>query len=196
MALTADSLTTAELVVKLQGGDHAALGILYDRFNRLVFRTAVGITGDTEAAADVMQEAFLRLYRYAERIEVDRPLEPWLARVTANLAYTWVRKRRWLQPLEDVAEWFVGEKRYIPHHAAESEEEWRQLEQAIQSLPLTQRVVIALYYINDFSLKEISEILDVPAGTVKSRLHYGRLALRNYVNSKENVLSGVQYDFT
>jgi RNA polymerase sigma-70 factor (ECF subfamily) len=191
-----DSQSTTDLILELQAGRHDALGALYDRYNRLVFRTAVGITGDSEAAADVMQEAFLRLYRFIERIEPDRPLEPWLARVTANLSYTWVRRRRWLQPLEEVTEWFAGEKKYIPHHAAETDEEWRQVEDAIQSLPLSQRVVIALYYINDFSLKEISEILDVPDGTVKSRLHYGRLALKNYMRSKESVSAAVQYDFT
>lgn len=191
-----ESQSTSDLILELQAGRHDALGALYDRYNRLVFHTAVGITGDSEAAADMMQEAFLRLYRYVERIDSERPLEPWLARVTANLSYTWVRRRRWLQPLEDVAEWFAGEKKYVPHHAAEIEEEWRQVEDAIQSLPLSQRVVITLYYINDFSLKEITEILDIPAGTVKSRLHYGRLALKNYISSRESVISAVQYDFT
>lgn len=191
-----DSPNTADLIIELKAGSHAALGALYDRYNRLVFRTAVGITGDSEAAADVMQEAFLRLYRFVDRIEPERPLEPWLARVTANLSYTWVRRRQWQQPLEDIAEWFAGEKNLIPHHAAELDEEWRQVEKAIQSLPLSQRVVITLYYINDFSLKEISEILSVPAGTVKSRLHYGRLALKKCMSSEESVYAGVQYDFT
>ena len=182
--------------MELQAGSHDALGALYDRYNRLVFRTAVGITGDAEAAADVMQEAFLRLYRFSERIDYERPLEPWLARVTANLSYTWVRRRKWQQPLEDVTEWFAGDKKHVPHHAAETQEEWRQVEKAIQSLPVSQRTVIALYYINDFSLREISDILSVPAGTVKSRLHYGRLALKNYMSSENSILVGVQYDFT
>lgn len=189
-------LSTTELIIELQAGSHDALSALYDRFNRLVFRTAVGITGDSEAAADVMQESFLRLYRFAERIDSDRPLEPWLARVTANLSYTWVRRRRWTQPLEDVSDWFAGEKKNVPHYVAEREEEWQQVEKAIQSLPLSQRTVIALYYINDFSLKEIADILKVPAGTVKSRLHYGRLALKSYMNSEESIMAGVQYDFT
>lgn len=191
-----ESMSTQELVLQLQAGSHDALGALYDRYNRLVFRTAVGITGDSEAAADLMQEAFLRLYRFVERIEPERPLEPWLARVTANLAYTWVRRRRWLRPLEDVAEWFVGEIKSTPHQMAETEEEWRQVEQAIQALPFSQRMVIVLYYINDYSLKEISEVLDVPAGTVKSRLHYGRRALKNYMHSKESVVAGMQYEIT
>ena len=188
--------STAELILELKSGSHDALEVLYDRYNRLVFRTAVGITGDADAAADVMQEAFIRLYRYAERIEHERPLEPWLARVTANLSYSWVRKRRWLRPLEEITEWFAGEKKHIPHHAAEVEEEWQQVEKAILALPMTQRAVITLYYINDFSLKEIANILNVPAGTVKSRLHYGRMALKKNMNTSENMMASVQYDFT
>ena len=191
-----ESISTQDLVLQLQAGSHEALGALYDRYNRLVFRTAVGITGDPEAAADLMQEAFLRLYRFVERIDPERPLEPWLSRVTANLAYTWVKRRRWLRPLEEVAEWFVGEIKSGHHHIAETEEEWRQVEQAIQALPFSQRMVIVLYYINDYSLKEISNVLDVPAGTVKSRLHYGRRALKNYIHTQENVLAGMQYEIT
>lgn len=189
-------LSTAELIIELRAGNHDALGALYDRFDKLVFRTAVGITGDSEAAADVMQEVFLRLYRFVDRIDIERPLEPWLARVTANLSYTWIRRRRWTQPLEEVTDWFAGEKKHVPHYVAEKEEEWRQVESAIQSLPLSQRTVIALYYISDFSLKEIANILKVPAGTVKSRLHYGRIGLKNYMSTQDNILTGVQYDFT
>lgn len=194
--MSMELLSTTELIIALQAGNHDSLGVLYDRFNGLVFRTAVGITGDSEAAADVMQETFLRLYRFVERIDTERPLEPWLARVTANLSYTWVRKRRWSQSLEDITEWFAGEKKYVPHYAADREEESQQIEKAIRSLPLSQRMVIALYYINDYSLQEIAEILNVPSGTVKSRLHYGRIALKNYINSEENLLLGVLYDFT
>ncbi|MDH5505660.1 MAG: RNA polymerase sigma factor [Anaerolineae bacterium] len=191
-----NATNTRELILDLQAGNHEALGELYDRFNKLVFRTALGIAGDPEVAADLMQEAFLRLYRFADRIEPDRPLEPWLARVTANLAYTWVRRRRWLQPLEDVTEWLAGEKKQAPHQIAETREEWQQIEYAIQSLPLPQRVVIALYYLGDYSLKEISDLLDVPEGTVKSRLHYGRDALKKFMSAQENYVIGMQYDFT
>lgn len=187
---------TRELVLQLQKGDHLALSALYDRFSSLVFRTALGITGETDAAADLMQEAFLRLYRYAERIDPERPLEPWLARVTTNLAYTWVRKRRWLRPIEEFAEVFAGEKKHTPHQAAETKEEQLQIEQAIQMLPVAQRIVITLYYINDYSLKEIADILDVPAGTVKSRLHYGREALKTQMRSQEKLMAGIQYEFT
>jgi len=70
------------------------------------------------------------------------------------------------------------------------------LHQAIASLPLQQRVVIVLYYINDLSLQEIAGILDVPEGTIKSRLHYGRKALKKHLNLDGEFLPEMQYEFT
>ena len=90
-----------ELILQLQDGSLEALGKLYDRHQRMVYRTALVITGDVDAAADLLQDVFLRLHRFASHVDPQRPLEPWLYRMTANLSYTWVkRSRRWLRPLE------------------------------------------------------------------------------------------------
>ena len=168
-----------ELIERLQQGSLDSLGILYDRYQRLVFRTALAITGDPDAAADLQQEVFLRLFRFAERIDPNRPLEPWLYRMTANLSYTWVkRSSRWIRPLEDLAEWLAGSRRSTPVQQIEMDETSRQIQQAMLSLPLAHRLVVALYYVNDLPLQEIAEILEIPVGTVKSRLYYGRQALR------------------
>jgi RNA polymerase sigma-70 factor (ECF subfamily) len=185
------------LVLAVQAGSLDALGVLYDRHRRMVYRTALAICGDPEAAADLLQDVFLRLFRFARRIDSNRPLEPWLYRVTANLAYTWVKRRhRWSRPLEDIAEWLVGSKRNSPQTIAETDEEAKAVQQAIQQLPLPQRVVVVLYYINDLSLQEIAEILDVPQGTVKSRLHYGRLALKKHLRGPGEGLGEMQVEFT
>lgn len=173
---------TRQLVLNLQGGSPEALGGLYDRFNRLVYRTALGILGDTETAADLLQEVFIRLYRFAKHIDPERPLEPWLYRMTVNLSYTWVKRRRWLQPLEDIADWLAGDKRLQPSVVAEQNETWDLVARAVSRLPLPQRSVIVLYYINECTLQEVSEILEIPAGTVKSRLHYARLTLKEYMD--------------
>jgi RNA polymerase sigma-70 factor (ECF subfamily) len=168
-----------ELVIQLQAGSLEALGALYDRYRPLVFRTALAITGDSEAAGDLLQDVFLRLHRYAGHIDCQRPLEPWLYRMTANLSYTWVkRNRRWLRPLGDLAEWLAGSSGNSPYEQAERHDNWRQVHKAILALPLPQRIVVVLYYLDDLSLQDIAEILEVPVGTVKSRLHYGRLALK------------------
>lgn len=168
-----------ELVLQLQNGSLEALGLLYDRHRQLVYRTALGITGDPEAAADLLQDVFLRLYRFVESIDPQRPLEPWLYRMTANLSYTWVKRRsRWFRPFEEFADWLAGKSENSPHELAEKHDEAERVRRAVLSLPLPQRVVVVLYYLNDLSLQEIAETLDVPVGTVKSRLHYGRQELK------------------
>jgi RNA polymerase sigma-70 factor (ECF subfamily) len=167
-----------DLVIQLQQGSLDALGQFYDQHQRMVYRTALVITGDPDAADDLMQDVFLRLYRFADHIDPQRPLEPWLYRMTVNLSYTWIkRNRRWLRPLEDLAEWLTG-GRQTPHEQVELQDDWDRVQHAVSNLPFPQRVVIVLYYLNDLSLQDISEILEVPVGTVKSRLHYGRQALR------------------
>jgi len=168
-----------ELIQKLQAGSLDALGEIYDRYRLLVFRTALAITADPEAASDLLQDVFLRLYRFASRIDAQKPIQPWLYRMTTNLAYTWVKRdQRWTKPLENLADWLAGANRNNPDEAVEQMDDWNRLQQAVASLPISQRMVVVLYYLNDLSLQEVGEILDIPVGTVKSRLHYGRLALK------------------
>jgi len=168
-----------KLIEDLHNGSLPALGELYDRFRPLVFRTALAITGDQEAASDLLQDVFLRLYRFSDRIDPQRPIEPWLYRMTVNLSYTWIkRSRKWLRPLEDLAEWLTGSVKNQPYEVIERLDDWEQVQKAVAFLPLQQRVVIVMYYLNDLSLQEIAEVIDVPVGTVKSRLHYGRQTLK------------------
>jgi RNA polymerase sigma-70 factor (ECF subfamily) len=186
-----------ELVLQLQEGSLDALGELYDRHQNMVYRTALAVTGDTAAAADLLQDVFLRMHRFAERIDPERPLEPWLYRTTTNLTYTWVKRhKRWFHPLEDIVEWLSGGNKYSPAHITEKEEEWQDVRQAVSSLPVSQRMVVVLYYINDLSLQEMSEILEVPVGTIKSRLFYGRLALKRHLEAVGTEFREVQYEFT
>jgi RNA polymerase sigma-70 factor (ECF subfamily) len=185
------------LIERIQQGSLDALGVIYDRHRRLVYRTALAICNDPDAAADLLQDVFLRLYRFANRIDLNRPLEPWLYRVTTNLSYTWVKRHhRWTRPLDDIAEWLAGSRKQSPQYLAEASEESRRVQAAIANLPLPQRVVVVLYYVNDLSLQEIAEILDIPEGTVKSRLHYGRQALKSYLGMGGEALPEMQYEFT
>lgn len=176
-----------ELVLQLQAGSLEALGDLYDRHRQTVYRTALAITGDPDIASDLLQDVFLRLHRFAARIDPQRPLEPWLYRMTANLAYTWLkRERRWLRPIEDLADWLAGSAMNATYAVVELRDDWARVQQAVSLLPLSQRVVVVLYYLNDLSLQEIAGILDVPVGTVKSRLHYGR----QFIKKKLGLESG------
>ena len=183
-----------ELIEQLQQGSLEALGELYDRYRQLVYRTALAITGDREAASDLLQDVFIRLFRYASHVDRQRPLEPWLYRMTANLSYTWVkRNRRWLSSLEDIADWISGSGKNHPYEQVELNDEWERVQKAVMELPISQRLVVVLYYLNDLSLQEIGEILDVPVGTVKSRLHYGRLSLKKALDMQPDPLPDLSY---
>ena len=169
----------AELILQVQAGSLDALGVLYDRHRQLVYRTVLAITGDSDVASDLLQDVYLRLYRFIDRVDISRPLEPWLYRMSTNLAYTWMkRNKKWLHPLEDMAEWLGSSGKNTPHDLVERQDELDQIQEALSALSLSQRVVVVLYYLNDLSLQEIADILDVPVGTVKSRLHYGRRSLK------------------
>jgi RNA polymerase sigma-70 factor (ECF subfamily) len=186
----------ARLIQRLQSGDLDALGQLYDRHRLPVFRTALAITHDQDAAEDILQEVFLRLHTYVHRVDTSLPLSPWLYRITVNLSYTYVtRRNRWRVPLEDFVDQLIGPAKYSPEPVVEHRDDLRLMQKAIDTLPFSQRVVIVLYYLNDLSLQEISEILAVPVGTVKSRLHYGRENLRRQLDNQQTTAE-VQYEFT
>jgi len=181
----------------LQQGDLEALGALYDKHHQLVFRTILGIAKDAETAADVTQDVFLRLYRFADRVDPSRPLQPWLYRVAVNQANSWLRRRsRWLRVLQEMAGWLSTGAKPTPESQAEREDEWRWVGEAVAGLPAIQRAVVVLYYVNDLSVREIAEILGVPQGTVKSRLHYGRLRLKKELGLADERPVGVQYEAT
>ncbi len=197
MTNIAASPSDHDLILEIQSGSLEALGVIYDRHRRLVYRTALAICNDSEAAADLLQDVFLRLHRFADRIDPQRPLEPWLYRVTANQAYTWVKRhQRWARPLEEITEWLSSGVRNSPQYITEQDDESKRIQGAIAKLSLPQRVVVVLYYINDLSLNEIAEILEIPEGTVKSRLHYGRNALKNHLGLEELPVRELRYEVT
>ncbi len=192
--MTADG----QLVTRVCRGDLEALGDLYAKYRTTVFRTALAITRNQQVAEDILQEVFLKLHRYAERIDPTLPLAPWLYRVTANLCYTQLsRHKNWLTALEGVVENIVAPPRDTsPEHLVESHELQAAVQQAISSLRPNQKIVIVLYYLADLSLSEIAHILQVPEGTVKSRLHYGRENLRKKLERNQVVSRRVGYEFT
>jgi len=186
------------LVARLEDDDLQALGELYIKYKTSVYRTALAITRDEKAAEDILQQAFLRVHSYAHSIDKTVSLGPWLYRVTVNLAYSWTRQvKRWLNSLQDILDRWASPAQWYPDAMAE-EEEWRQaLQQAIDALPSRHRIVVILHYLEELSLKEISYIIDVPEGTVKSRLHYARESLKQGILEREHKLvPEVAYDFT
>jgi len=179
----------AQLIEQVRANDLTALGLLFDRYYAQVYRSALAITQDGAVAEDIAQDCFLKVHRYANRIDTNLPLAPWLYRVTVNLSYTWVsRQKKRRVSLEAVVDRLISPTWLSPDHIAEHTEIQQQVRQAIRELNFNQRVVVVLHYLSGLSLEEIAEVLDCPVGTIKSRLYYarenlrGRLGVMNWSN--------------
>lgn len=193
-----DSLSNeaeTDLIRRLQADDLSALGELYEHYHEQVFRTALGITHDSASAEDILQEAFLRLYAYADRIDTSRPLSPWLNRITVNLSYSWYTQRKRHRMVVDKMIHSMITPRQRTEAVVERNEMVDRLQKAIDKLDFDQRVVIVLYYLNGMTVNEIAEMLECPVGTVKSRLYYARAELRKDLGGQAHLADTV-HSFT
>jgi RNA polymerase sigma-70 factor (ECF subfamily) len=177
-----------EWLADVRCGNHATFERLYDKYSKPLFRAIVAITRDQPAAEEILQESFVRLYQNAAKLDPARPVLPWLYRVAINLSYNWVsRDHRRFTSLEDLME----RCRVFFQHPLDVEKEVEKhvradaVHKAIEKLDGLHRAVIVLFYLEDFSLAEIAEILKVPLGTAKSRLHYARKELERVLKSSE-----------
>lgn len=168
-----------ELIQQSRNGNLRAFEQLYNKYKMQVYRVALAITDNSQAAEDILQECFLRLHAHIHRLDGSRPLSPWLHRVTVNLAYNLRAKEKnrttSLDTLIDslVAGIHGGSPQQSDAYGVEE-----LVQAAIDSLDFPHRAAVILYYLSDFTVEEIAYILDCPVGTVKSRLHYARNKLR------------------
>ncbi len=171
----------AALVRAAQRGDAAAFTEIVRRYQRAVYRVAYALTRRAEDADDLAQEAFVRAHRSLDTFRADEPLYPWLSRITVNLAYSLFRRRRRrpeaeLEPLlESGREWAAGED---PVEEVEGREQADRLRAAFSALSPEHQAILALRIVQGLSYDEIARTLQVPAGTVMSRLSRARAELR------------------
>jgi RNA polymerase sigma-70 factor (ECF subfamily) len=177
-----------ELICRLRERDLSALGELFECYRHQVYRIALAIVRDAQVAEDILQDCFLKLHIYAHRIDPDRPLMPWLYRVTANLSYTYIsRNQSHRADLDQVSDQLATPATQAPDRMTERNEMQGDVRGAIESLSDNQRIVVILHYLASMSIQDIAEVLDCPIGTVKSRLHYARENLRHQLSSMERL---------
>ena len=167
------------LVERIQEGDLDAFEELFATYKRPVYATALAITRDPFLAEEVLQDCFVKAYRVRERLDPARSPLPWLQRVTINLCYSRVSRRRTLaEPLTSLITNLVVDLTARPDQIVESREVLDVLQRGIDALPPKQQTAIILYYLHGYSLAEAAEIAECNVGTMKSRLHYALKALR------------------
>ncbi len=168
------------LVERVQAGDLDAFEEFFHAFQRPVFATALAITRDPFLAEEILQDCFVKAYRVRARLRPDVSPLPWLQRVTTNLCYTRIARRRAItEPLTALISNLVADLTQRPEKVAESREIIEVLQRGIDSLPPKQQTAIILYYLHGYSLVQAAEIADCRVGTMKSRLHYALKTLRS-----------------
>ncbi|MDM5296776.1 RNA polymerase sigma factor SigW [Bacillus pumilus] len=173
-------------IKQVKKGDQNAFSDIVDLYKDKIYQLCYRMLGNAHEAEDIAQEAFIRAYVNIESFDVNRKFSTWLYRIATNLTIDRIRKKKPDYYLDAEVAGTEGLNMYsqiaangvLPEDEVVSLELSSTIQQKILRLPDKYRSVIVLKYIDELSLKEISEILNIPVGTVKTRIHRGREALR------------------
>ena len=176
MLATLNAETETSLVDKAQRGDRRAFGELVRCHYTGVVNVVYRMCGDTQVAEDATQEAFIRAWVNLPSFQPHSPLRNWLYRIAVNAALDTLRRK----PEESYEEeaLMVTDQTPGPEEALLNKERVELLQRALKSLPEATRSVLVLREYGQLSYQEIASTLDIPIGTVMSRLNYARNRLR------------------
>lgn len=165
--------TERRLVQKAQRGSQAALAELYEQHWERAHRAAYLVVHDAAAAEDIAQDAFLAAVDALDDFDRRRPFGPWLHRIVINRAIDWGRREALRRS--------AGDPEALAEPAATDEQVGGELMPALAQLPTEQRAVVVLRYLLGYTPGEIAGMLDLPRGTVNSRLRRGLDRLRDLI---------------
>jgi RNA polymerase sigma-70 factor (ECF subfamily) len=170
-------LESALLVVRFQRGDARAFEELVKFWEQPLFYYLRRVSRSEADALELLQETWLKLFRSLGTLRDPRTLPAFLYTTARHTAISRMRKLGSQPPESYTDELFDG--------TAEAEvdafDNAELVHHALDQLPLAQRESLTLFFLQDLSLEEIAELLDVPVGTVKSRIHYGKLAIKKFL---------------
>ncbi|MFN7699320.1 MAG: RNA polymerase sigma factor [Deltaproteobacteria bacterium] len=187
----------AALVRRAQGGDHAAFRQLFDRYHKRAYSVAFGVLKNRHDALDCVQEGFVKVHRHLPTFQGTSSFYTWLYRIVMNLAIDHLRRRKTARPVEfdegrgrdsepgddTIVSRLLDEN---PRKAVIRRELLERVQAALAELPEYHRQVILLREIEGMSYEEMAEALEVPKGTIMSRLFHARKkmqeALKGYVD--------------
>ena len=166
------------LVLRSQDGDMRALDELVERWQGRFFRHACRLTANPDSARDAVQEAWIAIVRGLGRLDDPARFAPWAYRILSNKCVDWVRKQGRKRRLDKSLTEHRRREDAVAVQQPERDEARRTVAGALRSLPRSQQGLLALYYQDGFGVSEIAQILEIPVGTVKSRLYHARNALK------------------
>ena len=178
------SVTDEQLIARFQLGDVQAFDILVRRYKDQLLNFVYRFVGNRSDSEDIVQETFLRVYKNKHYYKEIAKFSTWVYTIAGNLAKTELRRRK-RHKIFSVSN-FVNEERdydipdmeHSPERKVDSSIQENIIQKAIEKLPTKFKEVIILRDIQGFAYEEISQILNIPLGTVKSRVNRGRLKLQ------------------
>ena len=183
------------LVQQCLRGDKGAFGKLIEKYKRPIFNLAYRMLLSEEEAEDAFQETFFKAYKSLDKYKINYSFFTWLYTVALNVCRN-RRKKKWRyhffsinEPLGDDEKltWQVSDLKLAPDVLLERKQEMALVSEAINTLPEKYRVVIVLRYLEDMSYLEISEVVGLPLGTIKTQIHRGRKIIQDYIGKQKKV---------
>ena len=183
-------LSDAELLARYTAGDEAAFREIVNRYKNSLYAFLRQFLNRHDLVEDVFQETFLQLFASRDSFDTSRPLRPWLFTIAANKAKDALRKWQRTSAVsigtmadsqdlsfDDMLNTVTSDKT-MPYEELQKNETSQRVGQIIADMPENLREILSLAYFQRFSYKQMAEILSIPIGTVKSRLHtaVGRFA--------------------
>ncbi len=180
-----------QLIAECLQGRSEAFGELVARYQNRLYNTVYRLLDSAEDAQDVVQEAFLSAYQSLDSFKGDSQFYTWLYRIAFNTAISFKRKQRVVLSMHTMRE-NGGNLEPLdpsefsqPEHALQRQEEERRIQRALNRLSPEHRAVLIMKDMEGQKYEEMAEILQVPIGTIRSRLHRARLELREWLQQEE-----------
>lgn len=187
------------LVKKCKNGDEEAFRVLIDKYKADAVNVAYQMTNDPELAEDIAQEAFIRVYKYIGNFKGESKFFTWLYKIILNLCRDYFRRQpdqNFLSleepPVSSILRRQIPDLVENPEKQMEKKELQRMIKEALDTLSFEHRQVIVLKDLQGFTYREIAEIVDIPLGTVKSRLNTARKRLQADLVEKEIYIKSVK----
>jgi RNA polymerase sigma-70 factor (ECF subfamily) len=173
-----------EIVARIAAGERQALDTLYQRYAPPLFGYLLTLTSDRGLAEEILQDTFVAAWRAAERFEGRSSVKTWLFGIGRRQAYNSLRRRN-LALMDDTALDQTPSDEPEPEMATLQNADRQALTAAIEQLRPVHREVLLLAFVHDLSYAEMAELLDVPLGTIRSRLSNARRLLRAILETAE-----------
>ena len=171
-----------------RAGDPEAWDIILRRYQLPLYSYVMQLVRDEPASADITQEVFISALRNIGGLRDDDRLGSWLFGISHQKCIQHWRRSNRARTFQEQASESSEEVAESPLDLLIREEEEAEIMKLLEQIPLAQRSVLLLHVLEDFSLEEISRIIESPLGTVKSRLHYAKRALRNLIRHRRDDL--------